>query len=47
MRRFGLLRIEAGNSIVGKLVQPGTNNIFVPFEELFDVIHEAHIEPWS
>ena len=44
MRRFGLLRVEAGNTIVEKLVRPGTSNRFVPFEELLDVIHEAHIE---
>ena len=44
MRRFGLLRVEAGNIIVEKLVRPVTSNRFVPFEELLDVIHEAHIE---
>ena len=26
------------------MVKPGTSNFFVPIEELFDKIHEAHIE---
>ena len=30
--------------IVKKLVKPGTNLRFVPHEELFDAIHEAHVE---
>jgi Fe-S-cluster formation regulator IscX/YfhJ len=41
MRRFALLRVESGGNIVEKLVRPGTNARFVPFEELFDVIHEV------
>ena len=44
MRRFALLRVESGGNIVEKLVKPGTNSRFVPFEDLFDVIHEVHIE---
>ena len=44
MRRFGLLRVECGNNIVEKLVKPGTNLRFVPFEDLFDIIHDYHIE---
>ena len=44
MRRFALLRVESGGNIVEKLVKPGSNSRFVPFEELFDVIHEVHIE---
>ena len=31
-------------NIVTKLVKPGTMLRFVPFEELFDNIHEAHLE---
>ena len=40
MRRFGLLRVEAGNIIVEKLVRPGTSNRFVrsifpePYQEI-------------
>ena len=34
---------SCGN-IVEKLVKPGTNLRFVPNEELFDAIHEAHVE---
>ena len=44
MRRFALLRVESAGTIVEKLVKPGTNARFVPLEELFDVIHEVHIE---
>ena len=39
-RRFGLLRVESGNNMVEKLVKPGTNLRFVPF----DIIHDSHIE---
>ena len=44
LRRFGLLRVESGNNMVEKLVKPGTNLRFVPFEDLFDIIHDSHIE---
>ena len=44
MRRFALLRVQSGNDIIEKLVKPGTSHFFVPIEELFDKIHEAHIE---
>ena len=44
MRRFALLRVESGNNIVEKLVKPGTSNLFIPIEDLFDKIHDAHIE---
>ena len=44
MRRFALLRVQSGNNIIEKLVKPGTSHFFVPIEELFDKIHEAHIE---
>ena len=27
-----------------KLVKPGTSNFFIPIEDLFDKIHDAHIE---
>ena len=47
MRRFALLRVESAGNIVEKLVRPGTNTRFVPFEELFDVIHKVHIEGHS
>ena len=44
MRRFSLLRIEVAGIVVEKLVTPGTNLKFVPLEELFDTINQAHIE---
>ena len=44
MRRFSLLRVESNGVIFEKLVKPGTNLRFVPFEEMFHIIHEAHIE---
>ena len=44
MRRFALLRVESGGLIVDKLVKPGSVLKFVAFEELFETIHEAHIE---
>ena len=44
LRRFAILRVEVGGNIVEKLVKPGTNLRFVPHEELFDAIHEAHVE---
>ena len=44
MRQFALLRVQFGNDIIEKLVKPGNSHFFVPMEELFDKIHEAHIE---
>ena len=42
-----MLFLESGGNIVEKLVKPGTNSCFVPFEEPFNVIHELHIESHS
>ena len=44
LRQFATFRIEVGGNIVEKLVKPGTNLRFVPHEELFDAIHEAHVK---
>ena len=44
MRWFALLRVESGNNIVEKLVKLGTSNFFIPIEELFDKVHDAHID---
>ena len=44
MRRFALMRVEVNGTIVEKLVKPSKNLRFVPTEELFDTVHEAHIE---
>ena len=44
MRRFALLHVASGNNIIEKLVKPGTSNLFVPIEEFFNKIHDAHIE---
>ena len=44
MRRFALLRVQVNEEIIEKLVKPGTQLRFVPFEELFNTVHEAHIE---
>ena len=42
MRRFALMRVQVGENIVEKLVKPGTQLRFVPLEDLFDVLQEAH-----
>ena len=44
MWQFALLHEESENNIIEKIVKPGTSNLFVPIEELFDKIHDAHIE---
>ena len=44
MRRFSLLKYEVEGNIAEKLVKPGTNVLYVPIEELFDVIHVVHIK---
>ena len=44
IRRFALLKVQVDNEIIEKLVKPGSNLRFVPFEDLFNTIHEAHIE---
>ena len=44
VRRFALLRVESGGNIVEKLVKPGSNLRFVTSEELFNIIHEVHLE---
>ena len=44
MRRFALLRFETGGVITEKLVKPATSLRFIPSEELFGIIHEAHLE---
>ena len=44
MRRFALMRVQINDQIVEKLVKPGTQLRFISFEELFDIVHEAHIE---
>ena len=38
------MRVESGGLMIEKLVKPGSNVRFVASEDLFDVIHEAHIE---
>merc|ERR1719233_2307675 len=43
-RRFSLLKYEVEGNIIEKLVKPGTNILYVPIEELFDVIHVVHIK---
>ena len=43
MRRFALLREESEENVVEKLVKPGTYQSFVPFEELFEMIHDVHV----
>ena len=44
LRRFSLLKYEVEDNVVEKLVKPGTNVLYVPMEELFDVIHVVHIK---
>ena len=44
LRRFSLLKYEDNENVVEKLVKPGTNVLYVPMEELFDVIHVVHIK---
>ena len=44
LRQFAILRVEVGGNIVEKLVKPGTHLRCVPHEEIFDFIHEAHVE---
>ena len=44
LRRFNLVRVQTGGEIVDMLGKSGTNLCFVPVEDLFDIIHEAHIE---
>ena len=44
MRRFALMRVQINDQIVEKLEKPGTQLRFIPFEEIFDIVHEAHIE---
>ena len=38
------MQVQVDENIVEKLVKPCTQLRFVPFEDLFDVLHEAHIE---
>ena len=44
MQRYTLMRVQINDQIVEKLVKPGTQLRFISFEELFDIVHEAHIE---
>ena len=44
LRRFSVLRVEVNGVVVEKLVKPGSNLRFIPFEDLFDTIHETHVE---
>ena len=44
MRRFSLMRVQVNGTIVEKLVKPLANLRFIPNEELFDTVHETHIE---
>ena len=44
MRRFALMRVQINYQIVEKLMKPGPQLRYIPFEELFDIVHEAHIE---
>ena len=44
IRRLTLLKVQVDNEIIEKMVMPGSNLRFVPLEDLFNTIHEAHIE---
>ena len=44
LRIFAIFRVEVGVNIVKKLIKQGPNLRVVPNEELFDAIHEAHLE---
>ena len=44
MGRFRVVQVEVGSRVVSKLYKPGTMQRFLHDEELFDELHELHVE---
>ena len=44
MKSSAPMRVQVGETILEKLEKPGTQLRFVLFEDLFDILHVAHIE---
>ena len=44
MSRFRVIQCEVGNRLVSRLYKPGTMQKFLSDEELFDELHELHVE---
>ena len=36
---FALMKVQINDQIVKQLVKPGMQHRFIPFEELFDIVH--------